>query len=75
MEAGERWMLNDVSEKPISSWDSRGHIFRTNMMPFDDRCELSCKGPTPLVPTRKPLPEKFYSPGLITAKASLTTFP
>ncbi len=29
MEAGERWMLNDVSGKPIRSWDSRGHIFRT----------------------------------------------
>lgn len=26
MEAGERWMLNDVAGKPIRSWDSRGHI-------------------------------------------------
>jgi RHS repeat-associated protein len=29
MEAGERWMLNDVTGKPICSWDSRGHAFRT----------------------------------------------
>lgn len=29
MEAGERWMLNDVAGKPIRSWDSRGHRFRT----------------------------------------------
>jgi len=29
MEAGERWMLNDVSGKPIRGWDSRGHIGRT----------------------------------------------
>jgi uncharacterized membrane protein len=29
MEAGERWMLNDVTGKPIRSWDSRGHAFRT----------------------------------------------
>lgn len=29
MEAGERWMLNDVSGKPIYSWDSRGHRFHT----------------------------------------------
>jgi RHS repeat-associated protein len=29
MEAGERWMLNDVAGKPIRSWDSRGHDFRT----------------------------------------------
>ena len=25
MEAGERWMLNDVTGKPIRAWDSRGH--------------------------------------------------
>ena len=28
MEAGGRWMLNDVSGNPIRSWDSRGHHFR-----------------------------------------------
>ena len=29
MEAGERWMLNDVTGQPIYAWDSRGHRFRT----------------------------------------------
>ncbi len=29
MEAGERWMLNDVAGKPIRAWDSRGHKFWT----------------------------------------------
>ena len=29
MEAGERWMLNDVSGKPMREWDSRGHTLRT----------------------------------------------
>lgn len=29
MEAGERWMLNDVIGKQVRSWDSRGHNFRT----------------------------------------------
>jgi len=29
MEAGERWMLNDVAGQPIRAWDSRGHTFRT----------------------------------------------
>ncbi|MBA2394361.1 MAG: toxin, partial [Ktedonobacteraceae bacterium] len=29
MEAGERWMLNDVAGKPIHAWDSRGHEMRT----------------------------------------------
>lgn len=30
MEAGERWMLNDVAGNPIYAWDSRDHQFRTN---------------------------------------------
>lgn len=29
MEAGARWMLNDVAGQPIRSWDSRGHVFTT----------------------------------------------
>ncbi|MGP4024350.1 SpvB/TcaC N-terminal domain-containing protein [Actinomadura sp. 3N407] len=29
MEAGERWTLNDVTGKPIYSWDGRGHRVRT----------------------------------------------
>ena len=28
MEAGERWMLNDVAGQPLRAWDSRGHAFR-----------------------------------------------
>lgn len=34
MEAGERWMLNDVSGKPIHAWNSRGHSFRTEYDPL-----------------------------------------
>ncbi len=33
MDAGERWMLNDIAGKPIRAWDSRGHTFRTE---YDD---------------------------------------
>jgi RHS repeat-associated protein len=29
MEAGERWMLNDVTGKPIRAWNSRRYNFRT----------------------------------------------
>jgi RHS repeat-associated protein len=29
MEAGERWMLNDVAGKPLYAWDSRDHRFRS----------------------------------------------
>lgn len=28
MDAGERWLFNDVAGNPIRSWDSRGHGFR-----------------------------------------------
>lgn len=30
MEAGPRWMLNDIAEQPIRVWDGRGHIFSTS---------------------------------------------
>lgn len=29
MDAGNRWMLNDVAGKSIHAWDDRGHAFRT----------------------------------------------
>jgi RHS repeat-associated protein len=34
MEAGERWILNDVAGKPIRAWDSRHHEFRTTYDPL-----------------------------------------
>ncbi len=34
IEAGERWMLADVTGQPIRAWDSRGHIFRTEYDPL-----------------------------------------
>lgn len=34
MEAGARWMLNDVLEKPIRHWDNRDHTFRTEYDPL-----------------------------------------
>jgi RHS repeat-associated protein len=34
MEAGERWVLNDVVGKPLYAWDSRNHRFRTAYDPL-----------------------------------------
>jgi RHS repeat-associated protein len=34
MEAGELWMLNDVTGKRLDSWDSRDHSFRTSYDPL-----------------------------------------
>jgi RHS repeat-associated protein len=41
MEAGERWMLNDVSGKPIRAWDSRGFIRRITYDALRRPVELS----------------------------------
>ena len=30
MDAGDRWMLNDATGKPMFVWDSRSHTFRTD---------------------------------------------
>ncbi|WHZ29750.1 MAG: insecticidal toxin complex protein [Nitrospira sp.] len=40
MEAGERWMLNDVTGKPIRVWDSRDHRFRTAYDPLRRPTEI-----------------------------------
>jgi RHS repeat-associated protein len=34
MEAGERWMLNDVAGKPLYAWDGRDHRFHTTYDPL-----------------------------------------
>lgn len=38
MEAGERWMLNDATGKPLYIWDSRGHQSRNT---YDSRRRLT----------------------------------
>lgn len=34
MDAGERWMLGDVTGSPIRAWDSRGHMLRMDYDPL-----------------------------------------
>ncbi|WP_217639777.1 SpvB/TcaC N-terminal domain-containing protein [Arthrobacter sp. ok909] len=34
MDAGERWMLGDVTGSPIRVWDNRGHVVRTDYDPL-----------------------------------------
>ena len=46
MEAGERWMLNDVAGKPIRAWDSRG--FTASALTYD-----ALRRPTGLFVTRE----------------------
>jgi RHS repeat-associated protein len=46
MEAGGRWMLNDVAGKPIRAWDSRGHNFTTTYDPLRRPVEQTVCGTT-----------------------------
>jgi len=47
MEAGARWMLNDVAGKPIRAWDSRGHDFTTTYDALRRPIEQRVRGTTP----------------------------
>lgn len=47
MEAGARWMLNDVTGKPIRTWDSRGHNFTNTYDALRRPVEQIVRGTTP----------------------------
>ena len=44
MEAGARWMLNDVAGQPIRAWDNRGHNFTTKYDVLRRAVELTVRG-------------------------------
>ncbi|MCB0020587.1 MAG: hypothetical protein KDE09_22495, partial [Anaerolineales bacterium] len=46
MEAGARWILNDVTGKPIRAWDSRGHNFTTSYDALRRPMEQTVRGTT-----------------------------
>jgi RHS repeat-associated protein len=48
MDAGDRWMLNDVAGKSMFAWDSRGHVFRTEYDPLHRPTGNFVKGSNPL---------------------------
>ncbi|MBS1693782.1 MAG: VCBS repeat-containing protein [Actinobacteria bacterium] len=58
MEAGARWMVNDVAGKPIRAWDSRGHTFTTNYDALRRPVEQTVRGTVsdadPLKPNSDP---------------------
>jgi RHS repeat-associated protein len=55
MDAGERWVLNDVTGKPIRAWDSRGHDFRTAYDALRRAVKSFVSGASPQNPTRETL--------------------
>jgi len=59
MEAGTRWMLNDVAGKPIRAWDSRGHTFRTEYDPLRRPLRSLVTGADPANPNQELLTERL----------------
>jgi RHS repeat-associated protein len=58
MEAGERWMLNDATGKPIRTWDSRAHAFRTEYDPLRRPVRSFATGVDPANPSLELLTER-----------------
>ena len=74
IEAGARWMLNDVAGKPIRAWDSRGHNFVTAYDALRRPVEQYVRGTTPVSDprtlNRDVLVDKIeYGEGLAIAEA------
>lgn len=59
MEAGARWMLNDVAGKPIRAWDSRDHAFRTEYDPLRRPLRSLVTGADPASPNQELLTERL----------------
>jgi hypothetical protein len=53
MEAGERWMLNDVTGKPIRAWNSRKYAFRTEYDALRRPLKSFVQGGDPAEPNAK----------------------
>ncbi|MBI4487611.1 MAG: toxin [Deltaproteobacteria bacterium] len=58
MDAGERWMLNDVAGNPIRAWNSRGHAFRTEYDALRRPLHTFVKGAEPQDPDKEILFER-----------------
>ena len=59
MEAGARWMLNDVAGKPVRAWDSRGHTFRTDYDPLRRPLRSFVTGADPANPNQELLTDRL----------------
>lgn len=59
MEAGEYWMLNDVTGKHIRSWDSRNHTFRREHDPLRRQLRSFVTGADPANPNQEYLTERI----------------
>ncbi|PWT93570.1 MAG: hypothetical protein C5B54_01645, partial [Acidobacteria bacterium] len=59
MEAGARWMLNDIARKPVRSWDSRDYSFRTEYDVLRRPLRSFVIGANPTNPSQEILTERL----------------
>jgi RHS repeat-associated protein len=59
MEAGERWMLNDATGKPIRAWNSRKYAFRTEYDVLRRPLRSFVQGGDPAERNAKPFPQSI----------------
>jgi RHS repeat-associated protein len=59
VDAGARWMLNDVAGNPIRAWDSRDHSFRTEYDPLHRPLRYFVIGADPENPNQELLTERL----------------
>ena len=59
MEAGERWMLNDATGKPIRAWNSRKYAFRTEYDALHRPLRSFVEGGDPSEPNAKVYTQKI----------------
>ncbi|MET9088412.1 SpvB/TcaC N-terminal domain-containing protein [Streptomyces sp. NPDC004237] len=59
MDAGDRWILHDAADRPVRTWDSRGHTTRTAYDPARRPVRTLVTGADPDDPTREVLTERF----------------
>lgn len=59
MEAGDRWMLNNVAGNPVRAWDSLGHTFRTTYDPLRRPVRSFVVGADATNPTQEILTERL----------------
>ena len=59
MEAGERWMLNDATGKPIRAWDNRLYVFSNEYDALHRPLRSYVQGGDPSEPNAKLYPQKI----------------
>src|SRR5262249_1217550 len=72
MEAGERWMLNDVTGKPIRAWTSRQHAFETEYDELRRPVRSFVQGGNPADPAEQTFPQRIMFERIVYGDSTAT---